>query len=418
MLILKGGNCFRKSYFEHTRFSNDLDFSTQTELNLDQLRASIEQACEFAMELSGIDFLVDQNRIESKDLAEEDNRFYAARVYFKSFYGEEEVTIKVKLDIKEYDQIFLPIQTRNLIHSYSDAEICKASLRCLKLEELLAAKLKALLQRRHSPDLYDFVYAIFFQKFLNISRLEVISTFLKKTIYEPNPEIAKGLLLDLPFHFIRGFWNKFLVCPKTSLINFDDAETWFRTVVGDLFGLLQPQPALVGFRGRISLSYFKSEDRDKIFEAGRLQRLLRIVYDGMERIVEPYSLAYKRRRDGVAREYFYVWDLSGGRSGHTGIKSFISEKLQSIEITDKSFEPRYPIELTKGPGYFAKPFPSTPRSTGWTGRRRTSFSTSIKYTIECPFCGKRFTRKKLDTRLNKHKDKYGNLCYGRIGTIV
>jgi predicted nucleotidyltransferase component of viral defense system len=28
-LILKGGNCFRKAYFEHARFSNDLDFSTQ-----------------------------------------------------------------------------------------------------------------------------------------------------------------------------------------------------------------------------------------------------------------------------------------------------------------------------------------------------------------------------------------------------
>ena len=25
-LILKGGNCFRKAYFEHARFSNDLDF--------------------------------------------------------------------------------------------------------------------------------------------------------------------------------------------------------------------------------------------------------------------------------------------------------------------------------------------------------------------------------------------------------
>jgi hypothetical protein len=33
-LILKGGNCFRKAYFEHARFSNDLDFSTQSELEL------------------------------------------------------------------------------------------------------------------------------------------------------------------------------------------------------------------------------------------------------------------------------------------------------------------------------------------------------------------------------------------------
>src|SRR5439155_13456403 len=37
LLVLKGGNSFRKAYFEHGRFSNDLDFSTQTELDVDLL---------------------------------------------------------------------------------------------------------------------------------------------------------------------------------------------------------------------------------------------------------------------------------------------------------------------------------------------------------------------------------------------
>ena len=31
ILILKGGNCFRKAYFANTRFSEDLDFSIQKE---------------------------------------------------------------------------------------------------------------------------------------------------------------------------------------------------------------------------------------------------------------------------------------------------------------------------------------------------------------------------------------------------
>ena len=37
-LSLKGGNAFRKAYFENARYSNDLDFSTQTELTEDELR--------------------------------------------------------------------------------------------------------------------------------------------------------------------------------------------------------------------------------------------------------------------------------------------------------------------------------------------------------------------------------------------
>ena len=40
LLVLKGGNCFRKAYFEHARFSNDLDFSTQTALDIQVLRSS------------------------------------------------------------------------------------------------------------------------------------------------------------------------------------------------------------------------------------------------------------------------------------------------------------------------------------------------------------------------------------------
>ena len=78
----------------------------------------------------------------------------------------------------------------------------------MKLEELLASKLKALLQRQHSPDLYDFVHAVFFQKILDISRREVLTTFLKQTIYEPQPLIARNLLLELPFQTIRGLWSR------------------------------------------------------------------------------------------------------------------------------------------------------------------------------------------------------------------
>ena len=39
---------FRKVYFEHARFSNDLDFSTQTELDANALLEGLSQACVFA----------------------------------------------------------------------------------------------------------------------------------------------------------------------------------------------------------------------------------------------------------------------------------------------------------------------------------------------------------------------------------
>lgn len=418
-LILKGGNCFRKAYFEHARFSNDLDFSTLTEINPEDLHSFLKQACIYAKERSRVEFLPDESRITTRELAEDEKMMFEVRVYFKSFYGDEEVTIKVDLDIKEYDRILLPLQTRRLVHAYSDVEECRADLHCIKLEELLASKLKALLQRRHSPDLYDFVYSLFFQRTLNISRLEVITTFLKKTIYESNPQVAKSLLIDLPFDVIRTLWVDYLVCPNLSTIDFEDATKWFLSIIDELFALLQPQYAFVSGGGGARLSYFGSNNRNTIFEAGRLQRILRMVYDGLERKVEPYALAFKRRKDGVGREYFYAWDRSGGHSGHTGIKSFISEKVQSVEMTEEQFEPRFPIELTKGPGFFSgRSFSS--RASIPLPRKTPATSSTIgqSYTIECPVCGKRFKRSSYDIKLNDHKDRFGNRCYGRFGRRV
>jgi len=418
-LILKGGNCFRKAYFQHARFSNDLDFSTESELDVEQLLQGLKQACAVARENSGVEFLLDESRVSEKRLADSETRIYEARVYFKSFYGEEDARIRVNLDVKEYDRIFLPTQTRRLVHAYSDAQLCQGSIRCVKLEELLASKLKALLQRRHSPDLYDFVHAVFFQKTLNISRREVLSTFLKQTIYEPEPMMARNLLLELPFQAIREFWDAYLVCPKLSLFSFEDAEAWFKTVVGEIFSLAEPRFAYAGITSRSALNYFPTRFRDEIMEAARLHRLLRFVYEGLERKVEPYSLVFKRRRDGIAREYFYAWDLMGGRSGEVGIKSYTADKVQSVAIADETFEPRFPIELAKSSGYFGKSFSSGARIGSFTARQRSpSFSSAMQYTVECPYCNKRFKRLKYDTKLNEHKDRYGNRCYGRVGYMV
>jgi len=433
-LILKGGNCFRKAYFEHSRFSNDLDFSTQVELDLTELQSGINEACEYAGEKTGISFAIDKNIVAPKRGADEDNKFYEARVYFKGFYGEESYFIKVKLDVKEFDKIFLPLQTRNIIHSYSDATECRGEAVCLKLEELLASKLKALLQRRHSPDLYDFIYSVFFQNLLDINRLEVVKTFLKKTIYEPNPTVAKNLLLEIPFQTLKGFWNQYLVCPNQSLINFDEAESKFRSIIPELFLLLQPQPAYAftggGYGGGgYSLNYFPANYRNIIMEGGQLRKALRMVYDNLERQVEPYSLAYKIRKDGVGREYFYGWDRTGGRSGNFTIKMYTVDKVQSIDLTDETFEPRFPIELSRageisGQTYFGKPFSNTTpfrtpgsRPTSLRPRKIRSFS-GLSYTIQCPICLKKFKRSSYDTKLNKHKDNFGNQCYGSYGYLV
>jgi hypothetical protein len=50
-------------------------------------------------------------------------------------------------------------------------------VRCLKLEEMLANKLKCLLQRRRVPDVFDLVFSIFINRDLEVNRAEILSTF-------------------------------------------------------------------------------------------------------------------------------------------------------------------------------------------------------------------------------------------------
>jgi hypothetical protein len=134
--------------------------------------------------------------------------------------------------------------------------------------------------------------------------------------------------------------------------------------------------------------------------------------------VEPYSLAYKQRKDGHREEYFYVWDRTGGHSSGPGLKTLLNHKIQDLEVTKNQFEPRYPIELAKageqvGRGYF-----SGPGFGGRRGSRTTTLRRGWRYTVECSYCSRRFKRMRRDSVLKPHKDGYGNDCFSRRGMIV
>lgn len=411
ILIFKGGNCMRKAYYKETRFSTDLDFSVESAIDLERLREEINGACAQARRLCGVNFEIDRNTIEPEHLIDAKRQSYKGRIYFKDFEGRSnEVTISIRLDFTEFDKIFLPTVDLTLIHPYSDANSCSAVIRCMALEELLANKLKCLLQRRHSFDLYDFVYATFFNQTYPVDRNLILTTFLRKTIFDRSPGAAKEILLGLPVAFFRGAWSKY-VAPLAGKIDFDQALVAFKNAIESIF------PA-GSFISRSIEPFYPSNLRNLIFEAGVNRKLMKITYDGYTREIEPYALSYKRTKMGVASEYFYAWDRTGGGSGQTGIKTFFHHKIQHLELTDETFEPQFPIELNKagevfGASYFGQPFKGNiARGSKALRRSRTEFI------IECPYCLKRFRRVRRDVALRQHKSPEGYRCGGKRGTIV
>ena len=348
-MVLKGGNCLRKAYFENTRFSSDLDFSCNTDISVEYMSAEFDTICDYVSAQTGIIFKKDQTRIKPKKLADSDKTIYGIKLRFENFYGESaKMELKVDLDVSTFDKIYLPVQENSLIHPYSDAAKCDTTIKCIKLEELLASKLKCLLQRRHIQDLYDYVYSIFVNKSYDVRRSEILRVFFKKTIYEGASGVVRGLLLDLPFEALRRVWKKYLIVPKQSEIVYDQAVGTFKQDVTESFPVSPTR--------ELQLSFFPSDLRTPIMDAGRDQTLLKLTYQGYERMVEPYSLKYKIRQDGVGREYFYAYDTTGGRSGTKSIKSFVNEDIELIENTSETFEPKYLIELSKAGEYGDKTY--------------------------------------------------------------
>lgn len=405
-LVLKGGNAFRKAYFERARYSPDLDFATTRSLADDYLLAQLNSVCEYVTDAAKVEFDISRTRVDPTRSADRNRTIQKARVYFRDFFGERsELVLAVRLDVSSYERIFLDVQERNLIHQYSDASEASAKIRCLKLEELLASKLKCLLQRRHSVDLYDFVNATLIRPVVDIDRSEMVRTFLRMTIFGSGPRIVEDLLVNLPFQIIKGLWDEFLVAPNDALIDFEDAVTGFTGIVTDLFGSLPV--------GSSRYAFFPSEFRNPIMQAGHDLTLLRIRYDGIERMAEPYSLKFKRRRDGLAREYLYVFDRTGGRSSGPNLKSFVYDGVGSIENTNVEFEPRCEVELSKAGQMFGETY-----FRGSPGPRFRSRTSSSKHIVQCTLCGKRFYRTKYSTKLNPHKDKYGRGCPSRVGVLL
>lgn len=407
-LVLKGGNALRKGYLPATRFSDDLDFSTPGGVNPEQVLAQLNEICEHVSGVAGIPFDIDRNRLAAQHVIDGSKQAFKFNLYFHDMLaGVDHLALKVRADVAEYDRLHLEPQVRNLIHPYSDADACSAAIRCIKLEEALADKLKCLLQRRYAYDLFDLVYGTFVKHDAEVDRQEVVRVFLRKTIFGGSPAAAKALLLDLPVDLLRGYWHK-VTTPAPSRLAFDDAVQLLRSGLDDLFGVSAPG------RG-YAAAFFPSRVRNPVLEAGVGRNLLAVTYDGITRIVEPYSLTFKRRKDGVGQEYLYVWDRTGGRSG-PGIKAFIHSKITAIRVLDESFEPRFSIELTKaGDVHTAGRFTAS-RSTSRVGGR--SRQQGPQFVVECSYCGKRFKRTKPSTRINKHKDPNGWPCSGRTGYRV
>ena len=144
-LILKGGTALSKFYFENYRFSEDLDFTLNQASWGMKVGEAIDQALR-AMETMLQErgpFRVQSERLVLREPHPGGQEAFVVRVQFPA---HREALCRLKVEITADERVLLPPERRSLRHRFPEA--VDAMLWCYPLEEIIAEKLRALLQSR------------------------------------------------------------------------------------------------------------------------------------------------------------------------------------------------------------------------------------------------------------------------------
>ena len=151
-LLFKGGTALKKFYYPEWRFSEDLDFTSRSKLKPKEVRSIFQEAVDKVGKLFGLSMRV----MEYSQYPKSGDDLVSAQ--FKLGYdgplrkssGQKN---NVRVDIA-FDEVIVsePI-TKKIIGGYADD--IEAELPIYPLEEIVAEKLRSILQRGKSRDYYD-----------------------------------------------------------------------------------------------------------------------------------------------------------------------------------------------------------------------------------------------------------------------
>lgn len=143
VLVFKGGTALKKLFFGEYRFSEDLDFSCVDSPESEKFEGALREAVEETHRLLSLHgpFSIQLKRYLERDPHPHRQEAFIIRVQFPWHPGP---LCRIKLEITHDEPILLEPEKRRLIHGYEEDLSCDVC--CYRLEEIIAEKLRTLLQ--------------------------------------------------------------------------------------------------------------------------------------------------------------------------------------------------------------------------------------------------------------------------------
>lgn len=142
-LVFKGGTALKKMYFGDYRFSEDLDFSAVEAPRAREMEAAIKDAVAEASRLLSTygPFQLTWERYTERTPHPGGQDAFVVRVQYP---WQQTVHCRIKLEITHDEPMMAEPEDRALIHGYE--EPLAATVRTYRIEELIAEKMRTLLQ--------------------------------------------------------------------------------------------------------------------------------------------------------------------------------------------------------------------------------------------------------------------------------
>ncbi|MDD5501326.1 MAG: nucleotidyl transferase AbiEii/AbiGii toxin family protein [Candidatus Omnitrophica bacterium] len=220
LLVFKGGTALRKVYFPDWRYSEDLDFTVKHDMTKEELRQDLDQWYQQVR-------LVSEIQLTTKMLHKPDGY---ARVRTQ-FIGPLSYPGMIFMDLSFDEPLCLdPERRRVLATPFSSGE---QEVLAYPLEELLAEKMRSLLERGKSRDYYD-VWRLLKEHSSTLD-LELLSTVLPKKLSHKNLNVtAVDDFLPRDIKGLKRYWEKDLGQQIVSLPSLEEVIEELRDMLDKL----------------------------------------------------------------------------------------------------------------------------------------------------------------------------------------
>ena len=343
----KGGTSLKKCHFETFRFSEDLDFTLTdpSHLTNEFLTQAFVEITEQISEEVGIEFFSDRFTFKVKEKGQ-GQLSAQGKIHLNGPLRRTQGVASIRLDLTTDEILVLETITKDVHHPYSDSPDGGIKATCYAFEEVVAEKTRALAQRARPRDLYDVVHIYRNREMIDNPRL-VYGVLEKKCAFkkmavptyenieqhekldELEPQWANMLAHQLPsLPPMESFW--------AELPAFFEWLTGLRAIE-----VLAPLPKKAGetvfYPRRVSSAFGIEPFLQRIQFAAANRVCVALGYHGKIRTVEPISF----RRSESGNRLFYGYEREASHA-----KAYSLTKIQSVDVTNKSYVEKYPIEIS------------------------------------------------------------------------